>query len=77
MKDSIALLAVRIAADMPDLAGPIIAIIQGTARLPEAERESHMTRMRTVLKGLDSRRITAPDAFAALKVQVDDIVDSI
>ncbi len=77
MKDSLAVLAIRTVAEVPDLSGPICAIIQMMGLLSDSDRLIHFTRFRGTLKGLDTHRLSAADAFAALKVQVDDLTDRV
>lgn len=77
MKDSLAILAVGVAADVPDLAPFICTIIRGTGDLSEDMRNRHLMRLRAILKGIMGRRLSAADAFAALKVHVDDLADAV
>ena len=77
MKDSLAILAIKISADAPDLAPFICAIIQGSAGLSTDHHNQHMMRLRATLKGVFERRLAVSDGFAALKVHVDDLADAV
>lgn len=77
MIDSLALLAIRIAADMPDLAPLIVDIVRLMSRFPDSQRSRETMRLRAVLKGVDSRRLSSSEGFAALKVHVDDLLNAV
>jgi hypothetical protein len=77
VKDTLAILALRLVAEIPDLAAPVCDIVQMMGAVCESERAVHYTRLRGTLKGVDTNRLSAADAYAALKVQVDDLKDHV
>ncbi len=77
MKDSLAVLAISVAADMPDLAPFICSVIRLSGKISDTERNLQLMRLRATLKGFQGRHLSGADAFAALKVHVDDLADAV